>query len=197
MGDSMAIEKNHIKTSIFLTLLMILTPLAAASTVTTFADGSSEVSIEFKDGVNSYNNTGGGFSVPNDETITSAKLEIPSNAANHSFYSRNGIEQPGFTWDPAQNNGLTTVSNSSNFNFAATSNGATALSSESIVNDFESDNGNYVNASQDVNSNTNEPNAWEYDYLKYKQLTNGPEECASGDMCWGTCLLYTSPSPRD
>jgi len=55
----MAIEKNRIKTSIFLTLLMILTPFAAASTVTTFADGSSEVSIVLKDGVNSYNNTEG------------------------------------------------------------------------------------------------------------------------------------------
>ena len=40
---------------------MILTPFAAASTVTTFSDGSSEVVIEFKDGFNSVNNTDGGF----------------------------------------------------------------------------------------------------------------------------------------
>ena len=36
---------------------MILTPFAAASTVTTFSDGSSEVVIEFKDGVNNENIT--------------------------------------------------------------------------------------------------------------------------------------------
>ena len=191
MGDSMAIEKNQIKTSIFLTLLMILTPLAAASTVTTFADGSSAVSIEFKDGVNNYNNTDGGFTVPIDETITSAKLEIPSNVVNDSFYSHNGVDQMGFSWDPAQNNGLTTVSNSSNFNFGATINGATSLSSESIVDDFETNNGNYVNSSQTVNSVTNEPIAWEYDNYQYKQLLNGPDECASGDMCWGTSIFDT------
>ena len=50
-GDSMAIKSERIKTSLFLTLLMILTPLAGASTVTTFSDGSSEVVIEFKDGI--------------------------------------------------------------------------------------------------------------------------------------------------
>ena len=116
MGDSMAIEKNQIKTSIFLTLLMILTPLAAASTVTTFADGSSEVSIEFKDGVNNYNNTDGGFTVPSDETITSASLSILGTVENYSNSQRTGIEQPGFTWDPQQNNGATTLDNRSNFN---------------------------------------------------------------------------------
>ena len=46
----MAIDKNRMKTSLFLALLMILTPFATASTVTTFSDGSSEVVIEFKDG---------------------------------------------------------------------------------------------------------------------------------------------------
>ena len=51
----MTIESNRIKTSLFLTLLMILTPFAAASTVTTFSDGSSEVVIEFKDSVNTEN----------------------------------------------------------------------------------------------------------------------------------------------
>ena len=57
---------------------MILTPFAAASTVTTFSDGSSEVVIEFKDGVNSENTTDGGFYVPSDETITSASVDIVS-----------------------------------------------------------------------------------------------------------------------
>ena len=63
---------------------MILTPFAAASTVTTFSDGSSEVVIEFKDGVNSENTTDGGFYVPSDETITSASIDILSDPMMYS-----------------------------------------------------------------------------------------------------------------
>ena len=58
----MAIDKNRMKTSLFLAFLMILTPFATASTVTTFSDGSSEVEIKFKDGL-LLNNTDGGFYV--------------------------------------------------------------------------------------------------------------------------------------
>ena len=72
----MAIDKNRMKTSLFLALLMILTPFATASTVTTFSDGSSEVIIEFKDGFNSVNNTDGGFYLGSDETITSATVNV-------------------------------------------------------------------------------------------------------------------------
>ncbi|HII58234.1 MAG TPA: hypothetical protein HA328_04735 [Candidatus Poseidoniaceae archaeon] len=186
----MAIEKNQIKTSIFLTLLMILTPLAAASTVTTFADGSSEVSIEFKDGVNNYNNTDGGFTVTSDETITSANLNILGDVENYSNSQRVGVKQSGFSWDPLQNNGLTTFGNRSDFRFES-SNGVEPLSllSESLTTDFETDTSEFTNLSQSFNSATNTPVAWEYDQLKFKQLTAGPDTCASGDMCWGTSMF--------
>ena len=77
----MTIDRNHTKTSFFLTLLMILTPFAAASTVTTFADESSEVTIQFKDGINSINNTGAGFYLPNNETIVSASVNVSNEPA--------------------------------------------------------------------------------------------------------------------
>ena len=70
--------ENRTKTSLFLVMLMILTPFAAASSITTFSDGSSQVEIEFKDGVSSVNTTDGGFYVPTDETITSSNLTIES-----------------------------------------------------------------------------------------------------------------------
>ena len=47
--------ENRTKTSLFLVMLMILTPFAAASSITTFSDGSSQVEIEFKDGDNILN----------------------------------------------------------------------------------------------------------------------------------------------
>ena len=126
---------------------MILTPFAAANTVTTFADGSSEVSIEFKDGVNSYNNTDGGFNVPIDETITSANLNILGTVENYSHSQRTGIEQTGFSWDPLVNNGLTTFSNRSDFRFDSGKGvEALKLSSESITTDFETDSSEFTNS---------------------------------------------------
>ena len=83
---------ERIKTSIFLTLLMILTPFAAATSISTFSDGSSEVVVEFKDGVNTVNTTEGGFSVPSDETITSASLDISTNPVIMSGNTRVGVE---------------------------------------------------------------------------------------------------------
>ena len=103
----MAIVNNRTKTSLFLTLLMILTPFAAASTVTTFSDGSSEVVIEFKDGVNNENTTDGGFYVPSDETITSASVDILSDPM---LFSTNQGPRGlvSYTWDSGLNNGATT-----------------------------------------------------------------------------------------
>ena len=83
---------ERIKTSIFLTLLMILTPFAAATSISTFSDGSSEVVVEFKDGVNTVNTTEGGFSVPSDETITSASLNVSTNPIIMAGNTRVGVE---------------------------------------------------------------------------------------------------------
>jgi len=115
----MTIESNRIKTSLFLTLLMILTPFAAASTVTTFSDGSTEVVIEFKDGVNTENTTDGGFYIPSGETITSASVDIVSTPMLYS--TSNGVKGVNsFSWDPNQNNGATTISNPGKFTFSNT-----------------------------------------------------------------------------
>ena len=84
----MAIDKNRMKTSLFLALLMILTPFATASTVTTFSDGSSEVVIEFKDGYSLENNSDGGFILGSGETITSATVNISSSPMKHHSISR-------------------------------------------------------------------------------------------------------------
>ena len=71
---------------------MVLTPFAGASTVTTFSDGSSEVVIEFKDGVNSENNTEGRFFVPTDETITHASVNVSTSVLTVSSNDRVGVE---------------------------------------------------------------------------------------------------------
>ena len=140
---------ERIKTSIFLTLLMILTPFAAATSISTFSDGSSEVVVEFKDGVNTVNTTEGGFSVPSDETITSASLDISTNPVIMSGNTRVGVESGLPIWDPVLNNQATTYDNISNFTYQDGNGAPTPLSfnSESFITDFESGISGFSNAS--------------------------------------------------
>ena len=180
----MAIGKNQIKTSLFLTLLMILTPFAAASTVTTFSDGSSEVSIEFKDGVNSANTTDGSFYIPNDETVTSASVDILSTPKLHAS-DGNGVIT-SYSWDTNMNNGATVFDDITKFSFSENrGEHSVQLTSESLLTDFEINGSGFDNSTSYYNTQGS-PVAFDYGYIPFKSLRSGPENCASGDMCWGT-----------
>ena len=48
-GEVMLTGNERIKTSIFLTLIMVLMPFAAATSINTFDDGSSEVIVQLQD----------------------------------------------------------------------------------------------------------------------------------------------------
>ena len=169
---------------------MILTPFAAASTVTTFSDGSSEVVIEFKDGVNSMNNTDGGFFVPTNETITHASVNVSTSVLTVSNNFRIGVESNLPIWNPVLNNGATSFSNQSNFIYEDGNQDPlpVSLSSESFVTDFESTDEGMYNNSLFIGQHPtdNKPKAWEYGYKNLRVTTAGPQTCASGDMCWGT-----------
>ena len=167
---------------------MILTPFAAASTVTTFSDGSSEVIIEFKDGVNTENTTDGGFFVPNGETITSASVDIASTPMLYSTGS-SSKDVNRYSWDPAQNNGATDFSDLTKFEFStSTSGNIVKMSSEVYATDFEFNESGMDNQTFYFDAN-GENLSWDYGYVKLKELAEGPEFCASGDMCWGTNLF--------
>ena len=168
---------------------MILTPFAAASTVTTFADGSSEVSIVLKDGVNSYNNTEGGFYLPNDETIASASMNLSIDPIKYN--TNKGVTNiVSYSWDSNVNNGATQFTNSSEFEFGYSSamGNSVSLSSESLLSDFEVNDFNMDNSTQYTNTQ-GIPIAWDYGNIKFKQIQNGPNTCFSGDMCWGTNIF--------
>ncbi|MBL6731784.1 MAG: hypothetical protein ISP82_02405, partial [Candidatus Poseidoniaceae archaeon] len=183
----MAIEKKHIKTSLFLTLLMILTPFAAASTVTTFSDGSSEVVIEFKDGVNSVNTTDGSFYIPNDETVTSASVDILSAPKLHASDGAGLITS--YSWDSNLNNGATVFDDIAKFSFSENrGKHSVQLTSESLLTDFEI-NGSEFDNTTNYYTNQGDALAWDYGNVPYKSLSSGPDDCASGDMCWGTNIF--------
>jgi hypothetical protein len=168
---------------------MILTSFAAASTVTSFADGSTEVSIELKDGVTSYNSTDGGFYLPNDETITSASMNLSLDPIKYN--TNKGVSNiVSYSWDSNVNNGATQFTNVSEFDFAysASMGNSMSLSSESLLSDFEASDFNMDNSSQYTNSQ-GIPIAWDYGNIKFKQIQDGPATCFSGDMCWGTNIF--------
>ena len=67
----------------FLVALMLFAPLAASSTVTTFANGDSEVDVELRDGSAYLNLVDGLVDLPAGETVTGASLKIATNMIEH------------------------------------------------------------------------------------------------------------------
>ena len=68
-------------------LLMLLAPFASAN-VTTFADGSSEVDIEIRDGNDLENLVDGAINLPDGETVTGASMIVSTSMIGHGAHSR-------------------------------------------------------------------------------------------------------------
>ena len=72
-----------------------------------------------------------------------------------------------------------------------------------MVTDFEFSNGQFDNTSSAVYDDQGDVISWEYNKIDFKELDEGPDDCASGDMCWGTNIfdedytndLNTDPNP--
>ena len=146
-GEVMMAGNERIKTSIFLTLIMVMMPFAAATSINTFDDGSTEVVVQFKDGVNVVNTSQGGFSVPSDETITSASLQVSTQPLISDGFTRVGVESGLPIWDPMLNNQATSFDDITNFTYQDSSGAPVPLrfSSESMITDFETDESNFDN----------------------------------------------------
>ena len=101
------------------------------------------------------------------------------------------MEKDGFVnyvWDSSQNNGATEFDNlDDDFRLVILGTNYVEMSSESYITDFESDESGFV-AAQDYSDSNGDVISWDYGVLEFNQLTEGPESCKSGDMCWGTNL---------
>ena len=161
-------------------------PFAAATSINTFDDGSTEVIVQFKDGVNTVNTSEGGFNLPSDETITSASLQVSTNPLITDGFSRVGVESGLPIWDPLLNNQATSFDDITNFSYKD-SNGAPVplqFSSESMITDFETDESNFENmtdAFMQSHAVTGDPLAWQYGQKDGRTFNSGPVNCASGD----------------
>ncbi|HJL59755.1 MAG TPA: hypothetical protein QF621_05330, partial [Candidatus Thalassarchaeaceae archaeon] len=94
--------------------LMLFSTTVAATSVTSFSDGSTNVVVELRDPGNYQDGLSGAISLPEGETITSASLNVSTGFATHDDFITydQSIMPPGggSIWDPRYNNGLTTYS---------------------------------------------------------------------------------------
>ncbi|MGB1098619.1 MAG: hypothetical protein ACPG34_05000 [Poseidonia sp.] len=188
-------NQTHPKTKpIFLMLLMLLAPFASAN-VTTFADGSSEVDIEIRDGNDLENLVDGAINLPDGETVTGASMIIHTQMVEHGAHSRIDAEidvgsGPGVrVWNPQYNNQLTDFSDESLFQYED-GNQATAISlvSEGFLTDFEGTPAGFTDSTDPVLMPSSGI-GWEHGSLSTTDIPGG---CASGQECWGTNLGDTN-----
>ena len=182
VGDTMPNETPRRSTPFFLVFLMLLAPFAGAS-VTTFADGSSEVDVEIRNGAALTNIVDGAIDLPVGETVTGASMTISTEMVEHAAHSRIDLETSDRVWNPAHNNQLTEFSDETMFQYEDSSGDATPLSlkAEGFLTDFEGTFAGFM----DFSSPPPSSQGWVHGALS---STDAPANCASGNDCWGTNL---------
>ncbi|MGY8698690.1 MAG: hypothetical protein ACKVHC_03195, partial [Candidatus Poseidoniales archaeon] len=93
-------NNRQLKTPLFLVLLMILAPFAAAANVTTFGNGNETADIELRDGTPFVDTDSGTIHLPASETVTSASLDISTSMIEHSAQTRVDLETMPRVWNP-------------------------------------------------------------------------------------------------
>ena len=129
----------------FLVALMLFAPLAAASSVSTFATGELSVDVELRDGSEYLNTIDGEVDLPAGETVTGASLKIATKMIEHSSNARIDVDTIPRVWNPQYNNQLTIFSNIDDFQIEDGSQATpVSLKSEGFLTDFEGTNAGFT-----------------------------------------------------
>ena len=178
-------ENQRTKIALFLVMLMILTPLASAASVTDFSSGTDEVEVVLNDASMFANTVNGSIDLPAGESITSASMAINSDPAIHGAHTRIDIETMPRVWNPNFNGQKTAFSKADDFQYEDGSvSTPVSLKAEGILTDFERDMAGFMDAtSPPLQSGA----PWSHGSLFGGSVL--PANCASGDDCWGTGLF--------
>ncbi|DAC55316.1 MAG TPA: hypothetical protein HA320_01230, partial [Candidatus Poseidoniaceae archaeon] len=106
----MANENRRTKIALFLVMLMVLTPLASAASVTDFSSGTNEADILLNDASIFSNTDDASIDLPAGESITSASMAVSSDPAVHGSHVRVDIDTKPRVWNPAWNGQTTKFS---------------------------------------------------------------------------------------
>jgi len=156
---------------------MLISPLASALSVTTFSDGSEEVTVEVRDAPDYKNIEDGTVTLSPGQTVTSASVDLSAGVATHEVHSSIDNNTQMFVWDPAVNNQQTEYSNLNDFTYRESS---VKLISGGISTDFERTSAGFMDHSQPVTNGM----GWQHGTLVDSTILN--DGCGSGNDCWGT-----------
>jgi len=180
-------NNQRLKAPLFLVILMVLAPFAAAANVTTFGNGNATTDIDLRDGTAFVDTNSGTIHLPAAETVTSASLDISTNMIEHSAHTRVDLETMPRVWNPMFNNQLTKFSNATHFIYEEGSNAVPVrLKAEGFLTDFEETEADFL----DHRAFTQDQFGWDHGPVDASTVglnTNIPD-CSSGTYCWGTGL---------
>ena len=170
-------NKNAITALVF-SCLMLLTPLAGAANITSFGGGTSEVTVDVRDGPDYTNSVDGVVVLPSGNTVTSASMKVSTDMATHEDYSSVNSDNQQYVWDPQYNNQQTEYSTLSDFTYNADT---VKLISGGFSTDFERTESNFFD---DTAPPVVEMSGWQHGTLSQSTVLN--DNCNTGNDCWGT-----------
>ena len=172
-------------TALVFACLMFISPMAGAASVTTFSDGSSEVTVEVRDGPEYTNIVDGTVTLPSGDTVTSASVKVSTDMATHEDVTTVNSDTRQFAWDPYYNNQQTEYSNQNLFTYDKDT---VSLVSGGFSTDFERTEAGFFD----------DDFKWQHGTLGDGTILN--DNCNTGNDCWGTNIYdfdndYTNDEP--
>jgi hypothetical protein len=162
-------------------LMVFSTTLVHAATISTFANGNSEVDVELREQGSWGDDFSAGISMPAGETVNAAGFIVGTDYAVHNDVQTidSSLVANGEIWNPIYNGGMTQYSASGDFTVGEQS---LELTSQGYNADFEASPGGWA-AGPDQGLQPLVAN-WAHDHQDNNVLpTMG---CGVGDWCWGT-----------
>ncbi len=160
-------EVSRVRLALSLAALMAIAPFANAAMINTFANGSTEAEIVVKDSQGFINQVDGTITLSSDEAVVSAELEVSTSMVKHQGQIRYDGDTLNDPWLPSV---VTGYSDSQDFSVSEKGLG---LTSGGFTTDFEFNDAEFDNWM-----------GWDYTFLDDGTMI--PENCSTGDWCWGT-----------
>ena len=164
-----------------ISLMLFSTTLVHAATISTFANGNSDVDVELRDQGTWGDDLTAGISMPAGETVNAAGFIVGTDYAEHNAVQSidSSLVANGEIWNPIYNGGMTQYSSIGDFSAAEES---LQLTSQGYNADFESNTEGWTTGPeqgiQPLVAN------WAHGHQDSNVLPS--LGCGVGDWCWGT-----------
>ncbi|MDP6899357.1 MAG: hypothetical protein QGF94_00785 [Candidatus Thalassarchaeaceae archaeon] len=184
-------NRKRILSMTMIGLMLFSTTLVHAATVSTFASGGAEVTVELRDQGVWADDLTAGIELPAGETVNSAGLIVGTDSAIHNHVDTIDASIMDHIWNPAYNTGLTQYSSNSDF---TVDEDYIKMISLGYNADFEASREGWTPGLEQGPNMVN----WGHGSSEETppELQSG---CGVGDWCWGTDFTgfdYTQSLPN-